>query len=231
MTRHELVSKLKGTLQTLSQGRAAAQRDPARRAARLALQQFQSARMARSHADLLAAPDSGAAARFFLDDLYGTSNVIQRDADLERVLPTMEHMLPLPALMAIAEAVELDALSEALDAALAERLGADFDERDYAVAYREASARGTREQQLRQVESVANALCRLVRIPFLGATLAMMRGPARLAKLDELQHFLERGFHAFKSMRQPEHFVATVIAREGRILDQLYSGSARPFEL
>lgn len=231
MEKHELVAALRANLQALAQQRSAARRDPAIQAARLALQQFQSARMARSHADLLAAPESAAAARFFLDDLYGEQNVIQRDADLGRVLPTMERLLPLPALMAVAEAIELDALSEELDTALAARLGPDFDERAYVAAYPETATRAAREQQLRQVESVGNGLCRLVRIPLLGGTLAMMRGPARLAKLGDLQNFLERGFNAFKAMPRPQQFVATIVARERQILNQIYAGSGRPFDL
>ena len=103
-----------------------------------------------------------------------------------------------------------------LDTALAARLGPDFDERDYVAAYRETATRAAREQQLRQVESVGNGLCRLVRIPLLGGTLAMMRGPARLAKLGDLQNFLERGFNAFKAMPRPQQFVATIVARERR---------------
>ncbi len=231
MEKHELVTALRASLQALAQQRAVARSDPATQAARLALQQFQSARMARTHADLLATPESAAAARFFLEDLYGAKNVIQRDADVERVLPTMERMLPLAALTAVAEAIELDALSEALDTALAKHLGPDFDERDYAAAYRAVATRAAREQQLRQVESVGNGLCRLVRIPLLGTTLAMMRAPARLARLGDLQNFLERGFNAFKAMRQPQQFVATIVAREGQILQQLYAGNPRPFEI
>ncbi len=231
MKKHELMTKLRRELQGLAQQRHAARTDPDMWAARAALQQFQAARMAATHADLLGVPESAAAARFFLNDLYGSKNVTQRDADVERVLPTMERMLPLPALAAIAEAIELDALSETLDAALAARLGVRFDEHAYAAAYRAAGARADRERQLRHVESVGNSLCSLVRVPLLGTTLAMMRGPARLAGLSELQSFLERGFGAFKTMERPQDFVATVVARERRILDNLYGARAAPFAL
>jgi hypothetical protein len=231
MKKHELMTNLRRELQGLAQQRRAAGADPDMCAARAMLQLFQAARMAATHADLLAAPESAVAARFFLNDLYGSKDVMQRDADVERVLPTMERMLPLPALAAIAEAIELEALSETLDAALAARLGARFDEHAYAAAYRAAGARADRERQLRHVESVGNSLYSLVRVPLLGATLAMMRGPARLAGLSELQSFLERGFGAFKAMKRPQDFVAAVVARERRILDNLYCGRAAPFAL
>ncbi len=227
MKKQELVAALRRDLQTLAAQRRAAHLDPAARAARDALRRFQSERMVPTHADLLAAPQSAAAARFFLDDLYGSKDVIQRDADIERVLPTMERLLPLPALATIAEAIELDALSDALDAALAARLGPDFDAAAYADAYR-AEPRAARERQLRHVESVGNALCALVRVPLLGGTLSMMRGPAKLAGLGELQSFLERGFAAFKAMPRPRDFVATVVERERQLMQRLYDGDGTP---
>lgn len=231
MHKQELVSALRRELEGLAQRRRDALRDPASRAARLALQQFQSARMSATHADLLAAPESAAAAGFFLNDLYGAKNVTQRDADVERILPTMERMLPLPALAAIVQAIELDALSESLDAAMAARLGPHFEVDRYVIAYRETASRGVREQQVQYVEAIGSALCSLVRVPLLGATLVMMRGPAKLARLAELQNFLERGFTAFRRMQRPREFVATVAARERRIMEQLYAASAAPFDL
>lgn len=231
MNKHELIANLRDELQALAQRRRAARLEPAIQAARVALQQFQAARMAATHADLLAAPESAAAAHFFLDDLYGAKNVTERDADVERVLPTVERMLPQPALAAIAQAVELDALSDVLDAAMAARLGVHFDQYDYAAAYRETAVRSERERQLQYVESVGQSLCSLVRIPLVGATLAMMRGPAKVAGLAELQHFLERGFKAFKAMPRPQEFVAAIVARERQISANLYASRAEPFVL
>lgn len=164
-----------------------------------------------------------------MNDLYGTEDLTQRDADLVRVVPAMERMLPATALKTIAEAIALDALSEKLDAAMAQRLGQCFSEEDYIVAYRKMAARADRERQIAHVESLGNALCELVRIPMIGSTLAMMRGPAKLAGLAELQSFLERGFKAFKVMKNPHLFVSAIVQRERTIMDRLYAGAADPF--
>lgn len=187
--------------------------------------------MARTHADLLSQPESQAAARFFLDDLYGTGDLTQRDADLERVVPAMERLLPASALKTVAEAIALDALSEKLDAAMARSLGEQFSEEDYIAAYRKSGSRHDRERQIEHVASVGKALCELVRIPLIGSTLTMMRGPARLAGLEELQSFLERGFKAFKAMKNPNLFVSTIVQRERAIMDRLYTGVEEPFTL
>jgi len=230
MEKQEIVALLRRHLQSVMQQRQASQSDAGIHAARCALKCFQSERMAKTHADLFTAQESRAAAQFFFNELYGTNDMTQRDADIERVIPKMEKILPVPALQTIAQAIMLDALSESLDTALAMRLGVTFSEQDYIEAYRyDPNQRADRQQQLAYVQSVGNSLCELVRIPFIGSTLKLMRGPAKLAKLVELHNFLERGFAAFGAMSQPHVFVATVVARETMIMDNLYAGRTQPF--
>ncbi|MGE5651249.1 hypothetical protein [Noviherbaspirillum sp. UKPF54] len=229
MKKEKAIAAIRRELGAVTAERRAAQNDPAALASRIALRSFQSQRMARTHADLLNSHESRKAAEFFLNDLYGTEDLTQRDADLVRVVPAMERMLPATALKTIAEAIALDALSEKLDAAMAQHLGQCFSEEDYIVAYRKMAARADRERQIAHVESLGNALCELVRIPMIGSTLAMMRGPAKLAGLAELQSFLERGFKAFKVMKNPHLFVSAIVQRERTIMDRLYAGAADPF--
>ncbi|WP_292934468.1 hypothetical protein [Noviherbaspirillum sp.] len=229
MEKSEIIAILRRELETVVAERRVAKANPAMNAARTALRQFQSQRMARTHADLLAEKETGPAARFFLSDLYGPYDLTERDANLERIIPTMERLLPAAALETVAEAVALDALSEKLDAGMARRLGESFSEADYIDAYRQIGKRTDRERQLAHVESVGAALCELVRIPLVGSTLAMMRGPSRLAKLSELHSFLERGFKAFKGMKRPYDFVTTIIQRERAIMDAMYAGKKNPF--
>lgn len=231
MDKQEITAALRTDLARVAAERLIARMDPATGAARVALKRFQSVGMARTHADMLASSDTRDAARFFLDDLYGPQDLTRRDADLERIVSAMERMLPLSALRTVAEAVALDALSESLDAAMAQRLGDEFSEEEYIAAYRVVSSHEDRARQIDQVESVGNALCDLVCIPLIGGTLKMMRGPAKLARLGELQNFLERGFNAFKSMKQPRAFVEKIVQRERRIMENLYAGRPSPFDV
>lgn len=228
-SKQEIAAAIRRDLESVIVTRQAARGDPAFHAARLAVRSFQSQRMADTHADLLKAPGSRAAAQFFLADLYGTDDQSQRDASLARVVPAMERMLPVAALRTVAQAIALDALSERLDAGMARRLGERFGEADYIAAYRKTGTRADRERQIDHVESVGRALCELVGIPLIGSTLAMMRGPAKLANLAELQNFLERGFTAFKGMKRPGDFVDTVVRRERTIMRRLYAGEESPF--
>ena len=223
-SKQKIAERLRQELQAAIAERKSAKSKPAVLAARTVLRRFQSERMARTHADLLKSPDSRAAALFFLDELYGPHDLAQRDANIERVLPAMERMLPVSALETITEAVALDALSEKLDGAMAQRLGERFAEEDYIDAYRTVATRADRERQIAHVESVGISLCEVVGVPLVGSTLAMMRGPAKLANLSDLQSFLERGFKAFKGMQQPQKFVTTIVQREQAILENLYAG-------
>lgn len=229
--KQEIVAAIRRELESVVADRLAARNDPALHAARLALRSFQAQRMADTHVDLLNAQGTRAAAQFFLADLYGTGDLTQRDAGLERIVPVMERLLPTAALQTVAEAIALDALSERFDAAMARCLGEYFSEADYIEAYRKTGTRADRERQINHVESLGSSLCELVRIPLIGSTLVMMRGPAKLANLGELQSFLERGFKAFKGMSQPGEFVDIVVGRERAIMRRLYAGEKKPFSL
>jgi hypothetical protein len=76
---------------------------------------------------------------------------------------------------------------------------------------------------------VGHRLDALVHWPFVQQTLKLMRSPAKLAGMSDLQDFLERGFHAFKAMGSADEFLATIEARERRILNRLFSGEPEPF--
>lgn len=231
MEKDEIIARLRRDLETVAEERRSVREDPDRLAARMAIRRFQSERMARTHADLLASAETRAAAEFFLRDLYGPHDLTGRDASLLRALPTAERLLPVTALAGIAEAIALDVLSERLDADMAERLGTSFSEAEYADAYRVVGSRAQRDDQLQHVERLGGVLTRLVSIPLIGKTLAMMKRPAQLAGIGQLQGFLERGFTAFQAMSAPQEFVTTVVERERRIMDRLYSGEKAPFTL
>jgi hypothetical protein len=198
------------------------------RAWSLALKHWQSQRLARTHADLLASERYHDAARFFLEDLYGTKDFSARDAQLIRVIPALARTLPDTALETLADAVELDALSETLDDALARHLRSDasasIDEARYADAYREASMRAQREHQLELVLHIGASLDRLVKLPMLGTMLRAMTVPARLAGFGAMQEFLLAGFDAFKGIGGASEFLGLIDRRERTIMERLRAG-------
>lgn len=193
---------------------------------RRALRQWQGARLQRTHADLLADPRYGKAARFFVDDLYSAEDAGERDAAVAKAVPSLSKMLPPSGVATVADAIELDALSESLDAATAAALtpGAPIDALAYGQAYRAVGRAEDRARQIALIESLGASLDALTRLPLIGATLKMMRKPAKLLGLGELQAFIERGYDAFRAMGRPDAFVATVVARERALMRAWFDG-------
>lgn len=223
--RQEILQQLTGQLTRARGVRAATGLDPALAAGRQALRRWQAERLARTHADLLESPRFARAAHFFLSDLYGPADLDKLHAETERVVPAMSRLLPTAGLVAIAHALELDAVSEELDAAMAAVLGTGaLSAASYGAAYRTVGLRSDRERQIALIEELGGALDRLGRMPLIGTTLVAMRLPARLARLGDLQDFLERGYSAFHGTPDVAGFVALVVARERAVMAALFAG-------
>lgn len=198
----------------------------------LEVKQWQQARLQRTYADLAAQPRYAAATRFFLEDLYGPKDFSGRDQAMLKIYPSMVRMLPASAVQTAALAIEVDALSEVLDRALTTALGDErLDEASYARAYRESATPAERERQIELILDAGRRLEQLVKMPLVRSTLKLMRAPAKLAGLSDLQEFLEHGFEAFGAMGDAGEFLATVGGREREIARRLFSSAARPFSL
>lgn len=208
--------------------------DPAAARKRLLLREWQAARLARSHADLLASPRFGQAAQFFLSDLYGPKDFSSRDEEVERILPLLVSLLPASALQTIALAIEVDALTEQLDAAMVvelERAGTIdcIDEDAYTAAYRQVGRRPERERQIVLIRTTGEALERLAKNSLLTALLKLMRAPAQLAGLGDLHAFLASGFAAFRRMGNAREFLDCIESTERKLFQNMFSGVAKPF--
>ena len=189
-----------------------------------AVKAYQQSRFEHTHAELLASPRYVAAARFFLDELYGPSDFSRRDAQFARIVPALVRLFPQEIVETVATLGELHALSESLDSAMAEALPSPaIDASGYAQAWQATGRRVDREQQIDLMLAVGRSLDRYTRKPMLSTSLRMMRGPARAAGLSELQAFLERGLDTFKTMRGATEFLAGIEARERALLAQLFT--------
>ncbi len=201
------------------------------------LAHWQVERLRCSYADLLAQARYAQAVDFFLSDLYGAEDFSKRDANVERIYPVMIKTLPATVIDTVARAMEVNVLSQELDRELAGRLPAEcartghIEVQQYAQAYRACANRPVRERQIALIERVGRDLDAIVRKPLIYATLKLLRSPAKLAGLGEMQLFLERGFASFRSMGGADEFLATIIGRETRFLEQLFAGVADPFAL
>ena len=222
-TKNEIVSRIETLLDAAAQARAKFAGDPEGQEARDALRIWQANRLARTHADLLESPRYASTASFFLSDIYGPKDLSRHEEDVRRILPLMEKVLPVPGLETVADAIELNALSESLDADMVAALKKkvfSLTEADYVEAYRAVGRRPDRERQIELIAHLGKSLDKLTRKPFIGTALSMMRKPAVLAGLGDLQNFLERGYGVFRAMKGAEHFLGTITSRESELLDE-----------
>ena len=201
-----------------------------------ALRRWQAQRLARTYADLAASERYGPATAFFLSDLYGERDFAKRDLSLERAFPLIVKLLPDAALLPLARAIELHALSAELDHTLCKSLEQDpgarsgITEAAYAAAYRRCANRAPRLRQIELLRAVGEPLDQVVAKPLVGRLLKLARKPASIGGFAELQDFLERGYAAFKHMDGAGEFLATIEQRETRILERLFAGAAHPFD-
>ncbi len=194
---------------------------------RLALRLWQATRLARTHADLLADPRFHDTADFFLTEIYGPKDTARRDADVARVVPTLARLLPISGLETVADAIELDTLSEILDSEMVAVLGPRvfaLDGPTYGAAWRAVGCRAERAHQLTLIDDLGHALDRLTHHAFAGKALALMRRPARLAGFGDLQTFLETGHRAFLQMGGADEFLDRILTRERAVMTALFAG-------
>jgi hypothetical protein len=188
------------------------------------LKEFQQRRFSHTYADLLASARYGAAARFFLEELYGPEDFARRDTQFARVVPALVRLFPSEVVLTVATLARLHALSETLDTTMAGHLhGTSLEADQYIAAWQATGRSADRDAQIALTLDVAGRLDRFTRKPLLRNSLRLMRGPARAAGLAELQQFLERGFDTFRAMRGAQEFTGIVESRERALASLLFS--------
>jgi hypothetical protein len=209
---------------------AEAARDAGFKKRLLALKDWQSARLARTYADLAEVERYAPAVAFFLNDLYAAKDFAARDAAMARIYPTMVKLLPASTVETVGLALELDVLAEEFDQAVTRALPAgDITEARYCAAFRVAGNEPGRSRQVALVPEVGHRLDEVVKKPLIYSTLKLLRGPAKLAGLGDMQAFLERGFTAFRHMGGAEAFLDTIARREAALVKRIFSSHPSPF--
>ncbi len=211
----------------------------------VALKCWQSERFRRTYADLLLDAHMGAAARFFLTELYSEQEFAQRDAEFARIAGTLERLFPQTVVQTATLLAQLHALSETLDAYMARRWIASQPQTAEMIRARALpvmqhdlyqslwQSLGTvsgysaaRLAQINATRQLGQQLLNHTRVPGLRLMLKMMRVPATAAGLHHLQQFLETGFDTFALLgrfSKVDLFLSTIAARETDWLEQMKS--------
>ncbi len=201
------------------------------------LQAWQTQRLERSFARFLQDPARRPAANFFLSDVYGDRDFSQRDADIAKVMPMMQRLLPAGLVATVTDGIELGALTHALDLRMAQALQRlaprrrKIDDALYAKAYRQMGLPRLRARQIALIGDIGQGLATALRTPGVSMLLKLSRLPARAAGLGELQLFLERGFAAFAGLDDAQAFLADIRQHESAAMVRLFAGDGDPFRV
>jgi hypothetical protein len=199
------------------------------------VRRWQAQRLERSFRHFLDDPGRRPAARFFLADVYGDHDFSRREADIARVLPMMQRLLPGSLLGTVADGIELGALTHAFDLRIATELeylapgGDRLEESLYARAYRAVGLPRLRSHQIDLTHAVGNGLASALRQPGIASLLRVARTPARAMGLEQLQEFLERGVEAFRQLGDAPAFLDEIERSERTVCARLFAGDPDPF--
>lgn len=201
------------------------------RAAVTSVKSFQARRFSGTYSDLLATREYGAAARFFLVELYSEKDYSQRDAQFARIAGALQRIFPNQVVGTAVALAQLHVLTEELDFAMAKHWcqpasDIDTDANRYLLAWRSVARSDDRTRQLYLVMKIGSELERLTRTPGLRMMLRMMRRPANATGLGALQSFLEAGFDTFAGMSTQRglatKFLQIIEERESTLMSQLF---------
>ena len=198
------------------------------------LQKWQRQRLAGNFSDLMEQESYRRACDFFLSELYGGLDFLQRDQDVNRVMPVMERLLPDKTLMSLGEAFELQAISLEFDMKMARIMESnavgELDVPVYISVYQACGDRPKREKQILLIRQLGIDLTRLEDKPLVTRLVRLTRGPAHAAGFGKLQNFLETGLVSFRELEDSAFFVETIYQREWKTMQMLLASDNDPIK-
>lgn len=195
-----------------------------------AIKKIQAQRFANTYQDLLRSQAHKDCAEFFLSELYGERDYSKRDEQFAKVAGTIELALPEAVISTTVSLATLHHVTETLDIAMAEHWAHNRSLPGpirYLHAWRELNCTAQRRWQLETVIVIGQKLGELTRQRGLRLMLKLMRHPAEIAGLTELQAFLETGFDRFLQLAKVKEtlseFLETIQTRESSWINTLDS--------
>ena len=193
---------------------------------------LQARRFSGTYRDLLATREYGAAARFFLVELYSEKDYSQRDAQFARIAGALQRIFPAQVVGTAVALAQLHVLTEEFDYAMAaswlqSKSTVNNEVDRYLSVWQSVGRSEDRSKQLNLVIEIGSELERLTRTPGLRLMLRMMRRPAMATGLGALQSFLEAGFDTFAGMSaqrgRATKFLEMIREREATLMAQLFA--------
>lgn len=197
------------------------------------LQDWQAARIQRTHHALISDPTLGPGIDFLFGEVYGGRDLRPVAEDIRRALPKALKMLPDRVMRTSALSLEAATLTLELDEALVDTLhdslDGPLDETLYQQGYQALGREACRRQQLALIGEVGHGIDRYVRSRIIQTTFRVVRRPAHAAGFGNLYDFLQRGFGALGAMGGVGPVLEQISATEQQIMARLLAGHPAPF--
>lgn len=198
------------------------------------LQAWQGERLKHTHRHWLADPVTADGIQFLLDDVYGGKDLLPVAREIRRALPRAMKLLPDKVMTTSASALEAAILTQELDEAVTDVLGAKLDrpidEAIYLSGFRQPSHQEDRQRQLQLVAELGHRLDRYIRSRMLHATFKMVRKPAHAAGFANLYDFMDRSFRVMKPVPSVGLLLEQLATREETIMQRVFAHHPAPFE-
>ena len=144
--------------------------------------------------------------------------------------------VPATTIQLITQTVELNTLTTTLDQRLLNMLIDQLGVTDtltaelYAEAYRLCDNYAERVHQIDLTHGILIKVGQGARRLIVGVAMTVAKIPAQTAGWVEIYDFLERGYAAFRQMKDAPHFVTTIAQRELGLLDRMYADDVAGFK-
>jgi len=201
----------------------------------LQLQTWQSERVLKTHADLIANQETHNATLFLVKEIYAGIDLKILSAQIQRAINAALRILPERVMETSMLALELNALTAELDDQLAhwlfDTMGVDdITDETYIEAFRCSADKSLRHQQAALTKQVAVGLDKYVRSRLLYGTFKLVKRPAHKAGIAELYDFMGRGFAVMRPLGSVSVIIDQVVDKEVTIINRIYKDDAAPFD-
>lgn len=196
-----------------------------------AVQTFQQNRLKAAYDDLLTDSQYGPVAAFFFSEVYAPKDFSDRNHAVRELHHKLRGQIHDGIFKTVSDVIELHEMSEALDERMASTLramgaGTDFDDYDYACAYRRLDNEAERHAHLSLVLDTIRSFHELSRSWSIGLSLRAAGAAARLLGVGHIMAFIREGYNSFRAIQNIEILLQVIKAREKSWHDHFWKMAA-----
>ena len=198
-----------------------------------ALIRFQVDRLKVTYNDFLEKEEYREITRFFLNEVYTTKDITERNAGFKKVYQKFNGKIGASLANNLAGLIELNDLSEHLDQLMVGKLhqmgmGEKFSEDEYEEAYYFTDVYDERKEQIDLIVKSLQTFHALSKFRSIGLTLSVIRPYALLKGARNLMDFMQEGYRVFRVTKDVVPFQKEIHKSELKRLDRIYSLGKRP---